>query len=152
MATTYPSYPGRTANLLDGLWDFCWLGDCDPEKVEPEVAAAVCINGESLVDEVKRLLEAGCFGPVVTGDAVESPNQARSALGYKQLLAWLQGTDEKIGSLDEAFEKTKVLTRRFAKQQRTWLKRFTETRWVDGQAYSQSPDKVLDELVAALGD
>jgi len=50
MATTYPSYPGRTANLLDGLWDFCWLGDCDPEKVEP---------GELNFD--RRMAVPGCY-------------------------------------------------------------------------------------------
>lgn len=98
-----------------------------PDKVEPEIAAAVCINGESLIDEVRRLKDKGCFEP----SDPSTPNQAREALGYKQLLAWMEGTDENINSLDEAFEKTKVLTRRFAKQQRTWLKRFTQTKWIE---------------------
>lgn len=102
-----------------------------PDKVEPEIAQAVCINGESLIDEVNRLLSEGCFGPIVCLDGGDAPNQARQALGYKQLLALLDGTDPQITSLDEAFEKTKVLTRRFAKQQRTWLKRFTQTHWID---------------------
>ncbi|MFK7790026.1 MAG: tRNA (adenosine(37)-N6)-dimethylallyltransferase MiaA [Phycisphaeraceae bacterium] len=102
-----------------------------PDKVEPELAAAVCINGESLVDEVTRLLAEGCFGPIACADGVDAPNQSRQALGYKQLLSLLDGTDPQIKSLDEAFEKTKVLTRRFAKQQRTWLKRFTHTHWID---------------------
>lgn len=101
-----------------------------PDKVEPELAAAVCINGESLVDEVTRLLAEECFGPIVCADGVDAPNQSRQALGYKQLLALLDGTDPQISTLDEAFEKTKVLTRRFAKQQRTWLKRFTQTHWI----------------------
>ena len=121
-----------------------------PEKVEPEIAQRVCINGESLIDEVKRLLDDGCFGPVVGEGSVESPNQARAALGYKQLLAWMQGTDEHITSLDEAFEKTKVLTRRFAKQQRTWLKRFTKTHWIDSDQASKS--QVLEQALAAVVD
>ena len=107
-----------------------------PDKVEPELAAAVCINGESLIDEVKRLREAGCFEPVQVDDQSTAPNQAREALGYKQLLAWMEGSDDKITSLDEAFEKTKVLTRRFAKQQRTWLKRFAQTHWIDAAELS----------------
>lgn len=110
-----------------------------PDKVSSEVAHSVCINGESLIDEVGRLKELGCFEantpdpPCVTNESssTSTPNQARQALGYKQLLAWMEGTDENITSLDEAFEKTKVLTRRFAKQQRTWLKRFTQTHWID---------------------
>ncbi len=121
-----------------------------PEKVEPELAAAVCINGESLIDEVKRLREAGCFEPVQVDDQSTAPNQAREALGYKQLLAWMEGSDEKIRSIDEAFEKTKVLTRRFAKQQRTWLKRFAGTTWIDGERYNAGPHETLSALLEQL--
>ena len=46
--------------------------------------------------------------------------QAREALGYKQLLAHLSGEC----TLEEAIEQIKILTRRFAKQQRNWLRRF----------------------------
>ena len=46
--------------------------------------------------------------------------QASEALGYKQLLAHLQGEC----TLEEAKERIKILTRRYAKQQRTWLRRF----------------------------
>ncbi|MEM6883958.1 MAG: glycoside hydrolase family 2 TIM barrel-domain containing protein [Verrucomicrobiota bacterium] len=34
MAATYPSYPNRTAHLLDGLWEFSWQGDVDPDALE----------------------------------------------------------------------------------------------------------------------
>jgi len=108
-----------------------------PEKVDPQLAAAVCINNESLVDEVRRLKKDGLFEPVkdhqssINHQQSTSPNQAREGLGYKQVLAWLEGTDPQIKTLEDAFEKTKVLTRRFAKQQRTWLKRFTKTKWID---------------------
>ncbi|MGY8753724.1 MAG: tRNA (adenosine(37)-N6)-dimethylallyltransferase MiaA, partial [Phycisphaerales bacterium] len=46
--------------------------------------------------------------------------QASEALGYKQLLAHLRGEC----TLEEARERIKILTRRYAKQQRTWLRRF----------------------------
>jgi tRNA dimethylallyltransferase len=46
--------------------------------------------------------------------------QASEALGYKQLLIYLRGEC----TLDEAKERIKILTRRYAKQQRTWLRRF----------------------------
>ena len=122
-----------------------------PDKVEPELAAAVCINGESLIDEVKRLKEQCCFEPVRVDEDSSAPNQAREALGYKQLLAWMEDTDDRITSLDEAFEKTKVLTRRFAKQQRTWLRRFVGTHWIDGERYKAEPVQSLDELLEAVG-
>lgn len=103
-----------------------------PDKVNRELAAAVCINGESLIDETQRLRESGLFDSPEAGSRSGAvPNQAREALGYKQLLAWIEGTDRRIQSLEDAFEQTKVLTRRFAKQQRTWLKRFTKMQWIE---------------------
>lgn len=126
-----------------------------PEKVEPEIARAVCIKDESLIDEVKRLNEQGCFEPIADPSSVmdppsTSPNQARQALGYKQLLAWMEATDDGIASLDDAFEKTKVLTRRFAKQQRTWLKRFTQTHWID--ADQAGGPTAVEQALAFLSD
>ncbi|MEM7627035.1 MAG: tRNA (adenosine(37)-N6)-dimethylallyltransferase MiaA [Planctomycetota bacterium] len=97
-----------------------------PEQVDPALAADVCINGESLPDEARRLHAENLLG-----------SQAREALGYKQVLAALFPkaypglADHKIKTLDDAFERTKILTRRFAKQQRTWLKRFHDVRWID---------------------
>lgn len=46
--------------------------------------------------------------------------QASEALGYKQLLAHFRGEC----TLEEAKEQIKIQTRRYAKQQRTWLRRF----------------------------
>ncbi len=72
---------------------------------------------ESLPAETRRLKEAGLLGP-----------QASEALGYKQVLDHLSSPSDI--SLDDAFEKTKILTRRFAKSQRTWLKRFQGVTWL----------------------
>ncbi len=60
------------------------------------------------LDEVRTLVDAGALG-----------EQARDALGYKQLAAHLRGAC----TLDEAVERIKIDTRRFAKNQRTWLRR-----------------------------
>jgi tRNA dimethylallyltransferase len=92
-----------------------------PDKVDPMLAAAACPNGESLPDETRRLYEAGLLG-----------EQAREALGYKQIIEHLEGHM----TLEEAFERTKVLTRRFAKQQRTWLRRFQQVSWLPAEAMS----------------
>ncbi len=66
--------------------------------------------------------------------------QAREALGYKQVLAHLDGRLTR----DEAFEQTKIQTRRFAKRQRTWLKRFAAVTWIE------PPGKPLEALVDAV--
>lgn len=89
-----------------------------PDKVEPELAAEVCIGGESLPDETRRLLEQGIL---------DREQQAAQALGYKQ---YIEHHDGRM-SVDDAFERTKILTRRFAKQQRTWLRRFKDVHWID---------------------
>jgi tRNA dimethylallyltransferase len=73
---------------------------------------------ESLPDETARLEQAGLLG-----------EQAREALGYKQVLTALRAEM----SMDDAFERTKVLTRRFGKQQRTWLRRFAGVRWLKAE-------------------
>jgi len=61
-----------------------------------------------LLDEVRRLREAGRLG-----------EQARQSLGYSQLLDHLEGRS----ALEEAVERIKIETRRFAKSQRTWQRR-----------------------------
>ncbi|MFZ2875564.1 MAG: tRNA (adenosine(37)-N6)-dimethylallyltransferase MiaA [Phycisphaerales bacterium] len=63
---------------------------------------------QGLVEEARGLWEARRLGP-----------QAREALGYKQLVAHFEGRC----SLDDAIEQIKIETRRFAKNQRTWLRR-----------------------------
>lgn len=59
-----------------------------------------------MLEEAKRLMPT--LGPT-----------AREALGTKQLVEHLHGQS----SLEEAVERVKIETRRFAKNQRTWLKR-----------------------------
>ena len=102
-----------------------------PDKVDPQLAADVCPAGESLPDETLRLVEEGRLQP---------GHQAAEALGYKQILGALRPdrfpdfADPKLQTLDDAYERTKILTRRFAKQQRTWIKRFRGVRWIDQPA------------------
>lgn len=50
---------------------------------------------------------------------------ALNTVGYKELFAFLQGDV----SLEDAVEKVKTNTRRYAKRQLTWFKRDTEMKW-----------------------
>lgn len=70
-----------------------------------------------LLDEVKRLAEAGC------ADALTS----RQAIGYKELLDHLAG----LCSLDEAVDLIKMRSRRYAKRQLSWFKRDQRITWID---------------------
>lgn len=111
---------GRTDCVLVGL-------EWAVEAINPRINARVKQMMErGLLDEVRGLWSRGAFGPGTAG----TPNQAREALGYKQLMAHLEGRS----TLEEAVEAIKIETRRFAKNQRTWLKRLRPTAgsaWID---------------------
>jgi len=98
-----------------------WPTEAINRRINARVKAMVRAG---LVEEVAGLLEAGKLGSL-----------AAQALGYKQLIACMggheQGAEGARGGvrkptqqrLDEAIEQIKIETRRFAKNQRTWLKR-----------------------------
>jgi tRNA dimethylallyltransferase len=89
---------------------------------------------QGLVEEAFNLWQANKLGP-----------QAREALGYKQLNPLFE---RKI-TLNQAIEDIKIETRRFAKNQRTWMRRLRTTPgsvWIDAAATpaQQWPDIVLE--------
>jgi len=94
---------------------------------------------QGLVEEVRSLWRAGRMGP-----------QAREALGYKQLIAALEGLEP----LDKAIERIKIETRRFAKNQRTWLRRLSATPGAlrltmsEGTTIESLQDSVIQTLTA----
>jgi tRNA dimethylallyltransferase len=75
-----------------------------------------------LLEEVRGLVEADTFTP-----------QSAEALGYKQLIPLVREAIKASrwppapGRVDEAMEQIKIQTRRFAKNQRTWLRRLGTT-------------------------
>ena len=70
-----------------------------------------------LLDEVRLLVAQGYR---------DAPGFSQ-AIGYKELLGVLDGTDE----LDCAVDRIKQATRRYAKRQRTWFKRDARIRWIE---------------------
>jgi len=50
---------------------------------------------------------------------------ALNTVGYKELFAWIQNQ----WSLDTAIEKIRTHTRRYAKRQLTWFKRYDDAKW-----------------------
>jgi len=103
----------RQDALIIGLH---WETELINERINARVKLMI---EQGLVDEVRSLVESGRLG-----------QQAREALGYKQILAHFDGKC----SLDDAIERIKIETRRFARKQRTWLKRFRiyeRSIWLD---------------------
>lgn len=89
-----------------------------------------------LLDEVRALRDSGALIP---------GSQPAEALGYKQLLAHLR--DPAAISLEDAVEKIKIETRRFGKNQRTWLRRLRTT---PGAMTIQMAGTQQDEAVARI--
>lgn len=70
-----------------------------------------------LLDEVKRLFNMD----------IDLSSTAMQAIGYKELFLYF----DKKCSLDEAIEKIKQESRRYAKRQMTWFKRNNEIIWLN---------------------
>lgn len=120
---------GRPISDLQGQWDsgasrrrdcvligLDWPAEVLSRRINARVKAMM---ERGLLEEVRGLWSAGMLGP-----------QAREALGYKQLIQHLEGTLD----LDGAVELIKKETRRFAKNQRTWLRRMhamSGAVWID---------------------
>ncbi|WP_295790340.1 tRNA (adenosine(37)-N6)-dimethylallyltransferase MiaA [uncultured Microbacterium sp.] len=72
-----------------------------------------------LVDEVARL----------RGEGLERGVTASRAIGYAQALAQLKGEITR----DDAVAQTQTLTRRYARRQVSWFRRYADARWVDAR-------------------
>ena len=71
---------------------------------------------KEIVDEVRRALDSGGLC-----------RSARKAIGYREVLQYLEGEY----SLDETIEQVKRNTWRLARKQRTWLNAFPGIAWLD---------------------
>lgn len=98
------------------------------ERIEKRIDAMI---GAGWIDEVKQLLQ----------DGVLPEAQAMKAIGYKELVLYLDGQL----SLEAASELIKKRTRHFAKRQMTWFKRMPYIRW-----YEKDDFVTEDELASAV--
>jgi len=78
---------------------------------------------------VRRMVEAGLREEVagLLAAAGGLSAQAAAAVGYAEMIAHLRGEC----TLREARERIKIHTRRLAKKQRTWHRRFADVHWFD---------------------
>ncbi len=91
---------------------------------------------DGLVEEVTRLAD----------DPRGLNRQAAAALGYAEIFRYLAGE----WTLTEAVERIKINTRRFAKNQRTWFRRFTEAKVLE-LAPDADVGETADRAAAMLG-
>ncbi|TRZ73936.1 MAG: tRNA (adenosine(37)-N6)-dimethylallyltransferase MiaA [Streptomycetaceae bacterium] len=89
----------------------------DRESLDVRISARVDLMWEQgFVSEVQSLLNAG----------ITEARTAQLALGYSQIIAFLQGGM----SEDEAREDTKRATRQYARRQETWFSRDARITWI----------------------
>ena len=102
------------------------------EQLTPRLDARVeGMWADGLVGEVESLIPAG----------IETGITASRAIGYAQALGQLHGTL----TTAEAIAQTQQLTRRYARRQVSWFKRYSHTHWID----SMAPGRV-DEALSRL--
>ncbi len=96
---------------------------------------------------VKRMVEAGLADEVraLLDEPTPLSKQAAAAVGYAELIDHFAGRC----TLDEAIEKIKINTRRLAKKQRTWHRRFAGVRWFD-VALDDTVEAVADRILAEV--
>jgi len=96
---------------------------------------------------VKNMIEQGLVGEVESLLARPFPlsPQASVAVGYSEIIDYLAGRL----TLEQAIEKIKINTRRLAKGQRTWFRRFPAVEWFDVAA-DDTADGLADEVMHRL--
>ncbi len=90
---------------------------------------------KGLIDEVRSLLE----------NPGGLSKQARQALGYKEVIQYLDG---KL-TLDGAIEMVKLNTRRFAKRQMTWFRGFPEMEWLEAEEHA-GPESIAEKIITLI--
>ena len=97
----------------------------DREHLYKRIDKRVDIMMENgLIEEVKNLLNMG-----YTKDMI-----SMQGIGYKEIIKYLEGEYE----LDEAIEIIKRDSRRYAKRQLTWFRRYDDAKWFNLDEYNDS--------------
>ena len=135
--TTYAEQRAKLAHIPQLVPAVFFGMAVDPDVLRARIDARVDAMVETgLVAEVEGLLDRG-FREGVT---------APQAIGYKEIVEALDG----FISLDEAAERIKLATRRYAKRQRTWFRKDARIRWLD--ATSRDIPSLVEEALELLDD
>lgn len=108
----------RLSHLEESEFEWCVIG-------------LTAKNRSVLYDRINRrvdmMLSDGLLSEAQAFFDSEYSVTARQAIGYKELKPYLDG----FVSLDEATEKLKMETRRYAKRQLTWFRRNEKINWIN---------------------
>lgn len=93
---------------------------------------------ERINERVDIMMDAGLLKEVeaLRSEGSSSENIAMQAIGYKELLAYLDGEM----SLSDAVDKIKTGSRHYAKRQFTWFRRYDRMKWLDISSFETETD------------
>ncbi len=120
-------------------FDYILFGiNMDREKLYDRINRRVDIMLEDgLIEEVKNLIHKYHNFPT-----------AMQGLGYKEVVEYLNG----ITTKEEMIEKIKMETRRYAKRQLTWFRKYKDIIWINGLEDVQNNIKIILEEYSEKGN
>ena len=105
-------------SVQEPLYDSLIIGlDVERQMLYERINRRVHIMiSDGLLNEVREIMKMG----------INKDTTAMQAIGYKELVSYFEGHC----TLDEAIEKIKQESRRYAKRQMTWLRRNEKINWI----------------------
>jgi len=108
---------------------------------------AITMPREILIERINNRIDSMIKKGLI--EEVESlknkiSNTAKQAIGYKEILAYINNESTK----EEAIERLKISTRQFAKRQYTWFKKNKDIIWLD--IYRKNTTEILDEIIKVI--
>ena len=122
----------------------------DSRKQKPEfnyVLFGINMDRQKLYERINKrvdiMIENGLIDEVINLSKKynEFPT-AMQGLGYKEVLEYLQGKLTK----EEMIEKIKMMTRRYAKRQLTWFRKYDNITWLDGLKSVEDNIKIIESI------
>lgn len=135
---------GKTISEMQTQWDSA-QPVCEPVLIglrrEKE------IQSRRINSRVKKMVEMGLVEEVRALLDEEKPlsKPAAQAVGYAELIEHFEG---KV-PLEKAIENIKVNTRRLAKKQRTWYRRWANVNWFDLEE-NETPEETADRIIEQI--
>ena len=116
----------RLSHLNESPYRFCIIGINAKDRQ---------LLYDRINQRVDLMLEAGLIGEAERFFSSEISKTAKQAIGYKELKPYL----DSLCTLEEATEKLKKETRRYAKRQLTWFRKRDGINWIyiDGKTKSE---------------
>ncbi len=100
------------------------------------------LNDLRIAERYKKQIEDGFVEEVrnLVSDGRKLSKTASQALGYKQIISFIEGDN----TLGEAIESAITSTRRFARRQEKWFRRDPRIQWMD---VKKDPLELLEEVI-----